>query len=221
MTNKFVSLHTKLSRRAVLGCAGAMVTMPALIDVTHAKFNYRGFIVEMSTVQDSTNFRAIENSIKHQIDIAADCGAKLEILNFFRTQEIEVKTSAGDGGGHFSTGTKGITVAAVVQPQEKPIVLHELLHAYHFYVLPDGTKNADVLLYYNRAKDGHFYPPSETHNGQRVPTYLLTNEREFFAVTASLYLWGNVDREPYNRERLKTLQPIYYEWLGRQFGVQK
>jgi hypothetical protein len=195
--------------------------MSASISNGHAKFNYRGFIVDMSAVQNSTNFSAIEGSIKQQIDIVADCGAKPEILNFFRTQEIEVKTTAGDSGGHFSTGSKGITVAAAVLPKEKPIVLHELLHAYHFYVLPNGTRNADVLLYYNRAKDGHFYPATETHNGQRVPTYLLTNEREFFAVTASLYLWGNVDREPYNRERLKALQPIYYEWLGRQLGVQK
>jgi hypothetical protein len=221
MTNKVVSLQTKLSRRAFLACAGAIVAMAASTKITHAKFNYRGFIVDMSAVQDSLNFSAVESSIKHQIDIVADCGAKPEILNFFRTQEIGVKTSAGDGGGHFSAGSKGITVAAVVHPQEKPIVLHELLHAYHFYVLPDGTRNADVLLYYNRAKDGHFYPATETHNGQRVSTYLLTNEREFFAVTASLYLWGNVDREPYNRERLKTLQPIYYEWLGHQFGVEK
>jgi hypothetical protein len=50
---------------------------------------------------------------------------------------------------------------------------------------------------------------------------MLTNECEFFAVTASLYLWGNVDREPYNRERLRVRQPCYYEWLGREFGIQK
>jgi hypothetical protein len=62
-----------------------------------------------------------------------------------------------------------------------------------------------TFCFYNRAKDDHLYPASETHSGNSVSTYLLTNEREFFAVTASLYLWGNVDREPYNRERLTML----------------
>jgi hypothetical protein len=186
-----------------------------------AKLSYRGFALDTAAVRTAANFAAVESSFKHQLDIVADCGAKPEILAFFRKQEIVLKLGASDGGGHFSSNTKGVTVDAVTQPQQKPIVLHELLHAYHFYVLPDGMRNSDVLRFYNRAKDDHLYPASETHNGNSVSTYLLTNEREFFAVTASLYLWGNVDREPHNRERLKMLQPIYYAWLARQFGVQK
>ena len=88
MTNKVVSLYTKLSRRAVLGCAGAIVAMPASTKITHAKINYRGFIVDMSAVQDSLNFSAVESLIKHQIDIVADCGAKPEILNFFAPRKL-------------------------------------------------------------------------------------------------------------------------------------
>ena len=45
--------------------------------------------------------------------------------------------------------------------------------------------------------------------------------QEFFAVTASLYLWGNVDRPPNTREKLKAAQPVYYAWLGQLFGVAK
>jgi hypothetical protein len=45
--------------------------------------------------------------------------------------------------------------------------------------------------------------------------------QEFFAVTASLYLWGNVDCETHTREKLKAKQPIYYAWLGELFGVKK
>lgn len=200
-----------------------LFAVPALAanNVAGGKLNYRGFVVDMSAVRSAANFAAIESSVKHQIDIVADCGAKPEILSFFREQEITLKPGANDGGGSFNSKIKGVSINTVVQPQEKPILLHEMLHAYHYYKLPDGMKNTDVLRFYNRAKDGQFYPANETHNERRVPTYLLTNEREFFAVTASLYLWGNVDREPYNRGRLKTLQPIYYEWLGRQFGVEK
>jgi len=40
-------------------------------------------------------------------------------------------------------------------------------------------------------------------------------------VTASLYLWGSVAREPHNRETLRAKQPNYYKWLGDIFGVRK
>lgn len=119
-----------------------LFAVPALAanNVAGGKLNYRGFVVDMSAVRSAANFAAIESSVKHQIDIVADCGAKPEILKFFRNQEIMLKSSAGDGGGNFSSNIKGVTVDAALQPQEKPIILHELLHAYHFYILPDGMK---------------------------------------------------------------------------------
>jgi hypothetical protein len=40
-------------------------------------------------------------------------------------------------------------------------------------------------------------------------------------MTASAYLWRKVDGEPRTRTTLKAKQPIYYEWLGKLFGVQK
>jgi hypothetical protein len=64
------------------------------------------------------------------------------------------------------------------------------LHAYHYRVLPNAFENADVLRFYDRAKENALYPED---------SYVLKNVREFFAVTASLYLWGNVDRPPHTR----------------------
>ncbi len=78
---------------------------------------------------------------------------------------------------------------------QKPVVLHEMLHACHWWVLPDGFKNAEVEQLYTRARDGGFYPPD---------AYLLKNVQEFFAVTASLYLWGNVDRPRTTARRCAT-----------------
>jgi len=97
-------------------------------------------------------------------------------------------------------------------PPEQPVVLHELLHAYHFHMLPGGFHNPDVLRYYQNAIRGQRYKPG---------AYVLKNPLEFFAVTASLYLWGHVDREPFTRENLREQQPIYYAWLGALFGVEK
>ena len=205
-------------RRQVLLSAAAVAAMPRLDTAALAQsggstsFIYRGFTVDTAAAQDAPNLRAIEASLRHQIDIVADCGAEPRILDFFKSQEIFVKPGQGDGGGRFSANSKGVSVDVAVDAPEKPVVLHELLHAYHWRVLPEGFGNPDVLRFYGRAKAGEFYPAG---------SYVLKNVQEFFAVTASLYLWGNVDRPPHNRQTLREKQPVYYKWLGELFGVKK
>lgn len=175
-------------------------------------FAYRGFTVDTTAARSAPNLKAIEASLRHQIDITADCGVMPKIADFFKAQEIFVRPGQGDGGGRFSSRSKGVSVDLAVDAPEKPVLLHEMLHAYHWWVLPDGFKNADLLRFYQRALEGGFYPPG---------AYVLKNVQEFFAVTGSLYLWGNVDRPPHNRKTLHDNQPVYYKWLGDLFGVVK
>ena len=92
---------------------------------------------------------------------------------------------------------------------QQPVMLHELLHAYHANIMPQGFKNPGVLLHYNLAKSGNIYPPE---------TYLMSNEREFFAVTASVFLYGKAEGEPGTRENFKKSQPDYYQYLVWLFG---
>ena len=172
-------------------------------------WQYRGFAADWPATSRPANFDEVEASLKHQIDIAADCGAAVRVIDFFRSQKI-VLTSGSEGGGHYAGGAIGLN--AEVQPAQKPILLHEMLHAYHHQVLPQGTRNPEILRFYDRARDGGFYPPD---------AYVLRNVKEFFAVTASLYLWGNVDRPPFKRDVLRAKQPVYYKWLGDEFGVEK
>ncbi|HWZ40122.1 MAG TPA: hypothetical protein VNY08_17660 [Bradyrhizobium sp.] len=139
-------------------------------------FNYRGVTVDTTAAQSAPNLKAVEASLKHQIDIAIDCGAAPKIIAFFKSQQVFIKPGQGDGGGRFSSKVKGVSVDIAVDAPEKPVVLHEMLHAYHWWVLPDGFQNADVERFYERARDGQFYPPD---------AYVLKNVQEFFAVTAS------------------------------------
>jgi hypothetical protein len=176
-----------------------------------AAFLYRGFALDVSAV---SNFANIENSVEHQLDIVADSGVKPEIEGFFRAQKFAFRPGLIEERhtpGVFDPEI-GIELDAVMMAPQKPIVLHELLHAFHAYILPGGIKNPDVLFHYNRAMNSHLYPANE---------YVLKNAKEFFAVTASLYLWGNVDREPHTRENLRARQPSYYQWLGQLFGTEK
>ena len=179
-------------------------------DVVNGVLTYRGFTVNMMLVENAANRDAIEASLKKQIDIVADCGAKPEIMAFFRSHKMNLKFGEEDGGGRVTAA--GIEIDATPQPPEKPIVLHELLHVLHARYLPNGSNNADVEKFYNNAMRSQAYPKGE---------YVLKNKGEFFAVTASLYLWGYVARAPHNRETLRSKQPIYYAWLGDLFGVKK
>jgi hypothetical protein len=178
------------------------------------KWTYRGFTVDHSEAQNLSDIGSIEASVKHQIDIAVDCGADPKIIEFFKSQEVTLKLGEGHGGGHFnfSVDEKGVAIDAAVQPPQRPILLHELLHAFHFRMLHDSLRNPDLLRFYGNAVRGGLYPPD---------SYVLSNVREFFAVTGSLYLWGNVDRPPHTRAVLRAKQPYYYRWLGELFGVQK
>jgi hypothetical protein len=92
-------------------------------------------------------------------------------------------------------------------PQE-PVLLHEMLHAYHTLILPQGVKNPAILLHYNAAKS-QLYP---------ADAYALSNEKEFFAVTASIFLYGKSVHEPLTRSNLKQKQPDYYKYLAWLFG---
>lgn len=94
------------------------------------------------------------------------------------------------------------------EPKE-PVVLHEMLHAFHDQALPDGNDNKGVLFYYSNAKSKQLYA---------ADAYLMRNQKEFFAVTASIFLYGNDHvNEPFTRATLKEKQPDYYRYLVSLF----
>jgi len=93
---------------------------------------------------------------------------------------------------------------------ELPILLHELLHFYHGRILPEGSQYAAIMVYYATAKNGKLYPEKE---------YVLSNQMEFFAVTASIFLYGSdYEHAPHTRAQLKDAQPDYYRFLVWLFG---
>jgi len=91
--------------------------------------------------------------------------------------------------------------------KERPVLLHEFLHAYHAKMLPEGFSNAVIVSQY---KVGKGIYPSEA--------YLAANEKEFFAVTASVFLYGKETIEPFTRAKIREKQPEYYNYLVWMFG---
>jgi hypothetical protein len=86
---------------------------------------------------------------------------------------------------------------------QRPVILHEMFHAYHAEIMPQGVKNPAIKFYYDQAKSKQLYP---------ADAYLMTNEKEFFAVTASVFLSGKADGGV-TQSDIKQKQPDYFKYL--------
>jgi len=102
---------------------------------------------------------------------------------------------------------RGIIMLRARLMPDTPMVLHEMLHAFHRHMMAYGFENPSITFYYDKAKG--IFPAQE---------YLMSSKQEFFAVTASVFLYGKDDKEPFNRVTLKQKQPEYYNFLVWLFG---
>ena len=93
---------------------------------------------------------------------------------------------------------------------EDPVLLHEFLHAYHGKLMPQGFDNLGIRAYHADAMSKQVFPKEE---------YAMKNHKEFFAVTASIFLAGKSEfHDPKSREALKEKMPDYYKYLVGVFG---
>lgn len=96
--------------------------------------------------------------------------------------------------------------------------LHELAHAYHFLVLPDGFGNGPIKEAYERAKASGLYDSVEQWHGSGRPntvgrSYALTDPAEYFAESTEAYFVRN-DFFPFTRDQLQRHDPKMSELLG-------
>jgi len=93
---------------------------------------------------------------------------------------------------------------------EDPVLLHEFLHAYHAKLMPQGYDNLGIRAYHADAVSKQVFSKEE---------YAMMNHKEFFAVTASIFLAGKESmHEPKTRAQLKEKLPKYYKYLVELFG---
>jgi hypothetical protein len=100
--------------------------------------------------------------------------------------------------------------------------LHELAHAYHHRVLPQGFGNPDIKAAYEKAKAGGKYDRVERQDSEgrkRMDrAYALTTPQEYFAETTEAYFSRN-DFFPYVKEQLQPHDPEMFALLGKLWGV--
>ncbi|GJD46711.1 hypothetical protein AFCDBAGC_4595 [Methylobacterium cerastii] len=168
---------------------------------------YRGYLIEIGPDVPNAELDQLRRAAEHQVDLVEATGLDARTKAFLRRFPVVVQTGA-NVGGHYSGGDR-VTIAVADPNDDRPILLHEYMHIYHFRMLPGGNRNADILTYYGRAREGGFYSAG---------AYVLKNPGEFFAMTASVYLHGRLAREPFTREELRQKQPVYFGYLHHLFG---
>ncbi|THD37236.1 MAG: hypothetical protein E7773_04155 [Sphingomonas sp.] len=190
-----------VTRRSLIAGAAAVALLPrAALAQTPA------FAIDW---QGGEQTPALLAALDAQIALVKSVRVKPEVAAFFAEQVITVdlvpntKTRAGQRGVFFQRSP--------LPPPENPVLLHELLHRYHLLKLPDGFANATVLDFYKRAKAAGDWPPQ---------AYLYTNDKEFFAMVASVALCGHAARPPYTRALVREKLPEMYRWIVGEFGLE-
>ena len=190
-------------RRFLLGVGFSLVASRAWA----GEFAYRGWRFDTAGARGPLS-DALVRSLRAQVDIVESVELKPEIRTFFHGVPLEIVPTTPRGPGAYSFETRRMYLSMAIDPPQNPVFLHELLHAYHQQKLPGGLANPTVIGFFERARgSGAFRPRS----------YMLTNPAEFFAMCASVVLWGRAARPPSTRENVRAHLPNFYRWIVAEF----
>ena len=178
--------------------AAALLTGPTM--VAHS---YRGFTIDESAVRDLPDLAALISATQEQIDMVHAVGLSAEVLRFFQGVKFRLVPAgtfkAPTPGRYTGRGDRSVEVSAgLVRIGHKPVLLHELLHAYHDQRIDGGFRTAAILRLFEAAKSSP---------GFAAKSHMMANDKEYFACTATTYLFGVTAQEPFKREKLSQLQP--------------
>ena len=195
--------------------ARLLLTLCLLSPLALAQTDFLGFHVDqrlLDTEQKARYAGAPAASLQGQLGIVESAGLLPEQLAFFKQVNILVDPALRGNPGVFSVrdGEGVVAVQPVAFPDNKPILLHELMHAYHFSVLK--LNNAAILDGYAAARRAGVYPAA--YQG----AHFLANAKEYFAVTSTIYLFGKIQQPPFNCEVLAKSDPAYLAFLEKTFG---
>jgi sialidase-1 len=97
------------------------------------------------------------------------------------------------------------------------MILHELAHAYHHTVLPNGYDNAAVSAAYKAAMERRLYDLVPYVSGGLRPGYARCNAQEYFAELTEAY-FGLNDFFPFHRAELREHDAQGYKLMQEVWG---
>jgi len=176
----------------------ALASSPGGID-------YHGWHIDLSKSPEPAS-EALTKAIQKQIDGIETLGMAQDIVSFMRTVPLRAEASHDGAPAHYDRA-RGIDFRVEALDAKKPVLLHELLRAFQEQKLR-GDDITVITNAYQEARDSGAWPASAP---------VLKSAQDFFATTATVYLFGDIDTAPFSRGRLNQAQPEYWKWLGGVF----
>lgn len=195
-----------VTRRNVVAGLAALASAPAA-GARAADFTYKDWRFDTSGIGGAAP-EATMRSLQAQVDIVEAVPLKPEVLAFFKSVPMTLAPTTRGGPGAYSFDLHRMILSTAPDPPQNPVFLHELLHAYHDQRLPGRFANPVVQGFYDQAKASGRFPPE---------AYMLKNRAEFFAMAASVTLWGKAARPPFRRSTVKRDLPAFYAWTLVEF----
>lgn len=201
-----------------LSCAVSVMVglvLPSAVPASAENGKYRGFTIDETHVRELPNVEEVRAATREQIDIVCAVGLPEDVLRFFQSVPfvfLPAETARGRSPGLYSREERSVKVTSrILTIGRRPVLLHELLHAYHDQRLPQGVRNAAILRHYEKAK---------TAGAFAARSHMMQNPGEFFACAATTYLFGVTAQEPFKREAIKERQPELFAHLQTLFGAE-
>ena len=200
----FVAFIGRTGRRALLALAIAGAPIAAAQAADEPVFVWNGMTVDERRVPVDRR-AALAPSLRAQIDLVRSVPIRPEIADFFRRTPLRIDPDLHEPG-HFDV--TGLRLSDKSVPADNPVLLHELLHAW--LSRSTAAERQRIHVAFDAARTSGRYP---------ADAYMLSTQAEFFAMTASVVLWGRAARAPFTRGRVQADMPDYFRWLVDTFGL--
>jgi hypothetical protein len=183
----------------------------AAADSTTLIVESRGFHIDAHQISPEQLAKVLP-SLGDQLAIVEAVALPPRVLAFMRSVPLVIDPTLSGNPGLYTRDKKRAVVLLqpIVFPNNRPIVLHELLHAYQFQTLPLPTPEIESA--YEDAVQGNLYP---VHFRS---AHFLQNSHEYFAVIGSIFLFGQIQQPPYNCAITAARQRQFLTFLEAQFG---
>lgn len=193
-----------------------LATLFLISPLATAQIQYHGFTIDSSLLDSEQKARYYATALPAlitQIDIVESVGLPPHMLELFKRTKIVLDPDFHKSMGRFSSrdGRTMVTLQTVAIPAEKPTLLHEFLHAYHYSI----GRTPEIAEAFREASTPGVYPPNY------LRAHFMEKQQEFFAVTGSIYLFGPVHQPPFNCAGFAKNHPAYMAFLEKTFGPRE
>jgi hypothetical protein len=170
-----------------------------------------GFQVEYAKVGISV-LNHMQSTLERQFKIVEEANVPPAVLEYFKTVPIVIVPELQTGFGHarVEAGRQIVEIKVAKLPSDRPILLHELLHAYYGQKI---GRSEMLRSAYQEAVQSNIYPKSYRS------AHFFENPGEYFAVIGSIFLYGKrIDQPPYDCKITAKSQPQFIAFLTEHFG---